>query len=251
MGCSDGYLGVGQQTSGLSIQDQNMARQEVLLSTTGEPVCLIKRRWTGITCKCLLPYNEYPEARCNYCMGSGFVVGWDQFFDPRRSDGRIMVRFDPTVDDLMATDSGLESTMQPNCWGLPVPSLKDRDIIIRFDEDNNEEFRYEILNVTRNKLLLNQTGAQHFVAQRIRKTDVLYQIKTFDNTSFFPSSIQTSISSSIGIPPHNHEVRISEQITSISQINQITGVAAGHSHVVQSGIVLSQDLGHDHIILLP
>lgn len=250
MFCVDGYNGVGQQLRGLPIQTVNMQRQEVLLSTTGEPVCLIQRRWTGITCDCMLPYNEYPEARCNKCYGTGFVVGWQQFFDPRRSDGRIMVRFDPVVDDLVATDSGLESTMQPNCWTLPVPTLKDRDFIVRFDEDGNEEFRYEILNVTRNKLLLDNTGVQKFLVQRIRKTDVIYMVPVFRDTSDFPTSITTSISSSLGIPPHSHTIQINEKIISVSQINEITGVAAGHSHTVQNGVILDEGLGHTHTIIL-
>lgn len=249
-GCADGYSGVGLQVRGLSIQDINMQRQEVLLSTTGEPVCLVQRRWTGITCDCMLPYNEYPEARCNRCFGTSFVVGWNQFFDPRRSDGRIMVRFDPVVDDLKATDSGLESDMQPNCWTLPVPTIKDRDFIIRFDEDGNEEFRYEILNVTRNKLLLNQTGVQKFLVQRVRKTDVMYQVKAFRDSSMFPATIYTSIASSIGIPPHMHSCVINETVLSTSQINQITSTAAGHSHTIQNGIVLDEGL-HSHIIILP
>jgi hypothetical protein len=248
-GCADGYLGVGMQIRGLPIQDANLQRQEVLLSTTGEPVCLFKRRWTGITCKCMLPYNEYPEARCNYCLGGGIVISYEQFFNPRRSDGRIMVRFSPVIDDLMAMDSGLESTMQPDCWTICVTSLKDRDFIIRFDENNDEEFRYEILNVTRNKLLLNQTGVQKFVAQRIRKTDVLYMAKSFSNTEYMPTSIQTSISGSVGIPPHSHSIQTSEQITSVSQINQLTGVAAGHNHVVQNGVII-EVLGHTHTIVI-
>lgn len=253
-GCADGYNGVGLQVRGLNIQDANMQREEVLLSTTGEPVCLMQREWTGITCKCMLPYNEYPDARCLNCLGCGIVVGYTQFFDPRRSDGRIMVRFDPTVDDLVATDSGLESTNQPNCWTLPVPSLKDRSFIVRFDENDNEEFRYEILNVTRNKLLLNQTGAQKFVAQRVRKTDILYQVPCFRNTAMFPSTLYTSISSSIGIPPHSHTIVVNEGVMSITQINQLTGVSAGHNHVIRNGLVLGAEpggIGHSHAIILP
>jgi intein/homing endonuclease len=184
------------------------------------------------------------------CFGGGIVVSYQQFFDPRRSDGRIMVRFDPVVDDLVATDSGLESTMQPNCWCLPVVSLRDRDVIVRFDEDGNEEFRYEILNVTRNKLLLNQTGVQKFTLQRIRKTDVLYMVPCFRDTSMFPSTIYTSVSSSLGIPPHSHAIQINEKIVSVSQINQLTSVAAGHNHAVQNGVVLNA-AGHSHTIILP
>ena len=176
MYCADGYSGVGRQLRGLPIQTLNMQRQEVLLSTTGEPVILVQRNWTGITCKCMLPNNEYPSARCPNCLGSGLIIAWAQYFNPRRSDGKIMVRFDPAVDDLAATDSGLESEMKPSCWTIPIPSIKDRSILIRFDEDGNEEFRYEVLNVTRNKLLLNQTGVQKFTLQRVRKTDIIYQI---------------------------------------------------------------------------
>lgn len=250
MFCADGYAGVGRQIRGLSVQDHNMQRQEVLLSTDGEPVCLIQRRWTGITCNCMLPYNEYPENRCVRCYGSGIVVGWNQFFSPRRSDGRIMVRFDPAVDDLKATDSGLESDLQPNCWTLPVPTIKDRDILVRFDQDGNEEFRYEVLNVTRNKFLLNNTGAQKFAVQRIRKTDPIYQIRIFADSSQFPSVLYTSVSGSLGIPAHSHKIVISEKITSISQINQLTSTDAGHNHTIIDGEVQTEGL-HSHTIILP
>jgi hypothetical protein len=247
--CADGYNGVGLQIRGISVQDANLQRQEVLLSTTGEPVCLVRRRWMGITCRCMLPYNEYPENRCRYCFGTGIVVGWNQYFNPRRSDGRIMVRFDPTVDDLVSTDSGLESTMSPTCWTLAVPTIKDRDFIVRFDECGNEEFRYEILNVTRQLLFLDQTAAQKFAAQRIRKTDPIYQIPITYDTSLFPSTIMTSISSSLGIPLHQHIIVISEKITSTSQINQLTGTIAGHNHAILEGN-LETVLGHSHTIML-
>ena len=248
-GCADSSTGVGMQLRGLNANDAAIQREEVLLSTTGEPVTLVQRRWTGITCKCMLPYNEYPEARCNICFGTGIVVGWFQYFNPRRSDGKIMVRLDPSVDDLVASDSGLESTMQPNVWTLPIPTIKDRDFIVRYDIDGNEEFRYEVLNVTRNKLFLDGTGAQKFVMQRIRKTDAIYQVPVVYDTSNFPGLITTSVASSVGIPPHTHTVVISEKVTSVSQINQLTSVSAGHNHVVLNGVVLSERL-HNHIITL-
>jgi hypothetical protein len=250
IGCADGYNGVGLQLRGLNAQQANIAIQSsIILATTGEPVCLVQRRWTGITCKCMLPYNEYPEARCNICFGTGIVVGWIQYFNPARSDGKIMVRLDPSVDDLIAMDSGLESTMQPNVWTIPVPTIKDRDFIVRFDDCGNEEFRYEVLNVTRNKLFLDGTGAQKFAMQRIRKTDPIYQVRITYDTSDFPSTIPTSVSSSIGIQPHFHTLVINENVTSISQINQLTSVAAGHNHVIENGVVLTERL-HTHTITL-
>ena len=251
MFCADGYNGVGQMLRGLSAQDQNLQRQEVLLSTTGEPCVLIRRQRTGITCNCMLPYNEYPQNRCKLCYGTGFVVGWIEFFYNRRSDGRIMVRFDPAVDDLLATDSGLESDMKPTCWVSGDISVKDRDMLVRFEPDEvNEEFRYEILNVTRNRLLLAQSGVQQFAVQRVRKTDPIYQIPLFLDSSMFPRTITTSIDGNVGIPPHSHTLVVSEKILSISQINQITSIDAGHSHTVRGGIVNSENL-HTHTIIFP
>lgn len=252
VGCVDGYSGVGMQLRGLNIQDVNQQRQEVLLSLTGEPVVLVRRRWTGVTCQCMLPYNEYPEARCQKCLGTGIIVGWTQFFDPRRSDGRIMVRVDPTVDDLVPTDSGLESQMSPTCWTGGWVSLKDRDFIVRFDQNGNEEFRYEILNVTRNKMLFGLTGVEKFAAQRIRKTDSIYQVPIFPDSSKMPRIIMTSFNASAGFPSHQHSIVISENITSINQINEITSVAQGHSHIVENGVILDlppgKTIGHTHTI---
>lgn len=251
MFCADGYSGVGRQLRGISIEDQNNQRQEVLLSVDGERCVLVSRQWKGITCDCFLPYNEYPENRCTKCYGTGFVVGWQQYFNPRESDGKILVRFDPSVDDLIATDSGLESQLLPNCWTLTVPTIKDRDFLIRFDIDGNEEFRYEILNVTRNKLLLGLEGAQKMAAQRIRKTDPIYQVRVFRDTSMFPSDLSTSIGSAPGaFAPHSHTIRISEKITSAAQVNEITSISQGHSHTVVNGVVQSEGLGHTHTIII-
>jgi hypothetical protein len=160
-----------------------------------------------------------------------------------------MVRFDPAVDDLLPTDSGLESDFKPTSWTLAVPTIKDRDILVRFDENDNEEFRYEVLNVTRNKLLLNQTGVQKFALQRIRKTDIIYQIKVFHNTSLYPQTYQTSISSSNGIPSHSHSFILNEN--PITMASQLTGKSAGHNHVIflnnKTGMMeVSIELGHTH-----
>lgn len=260
VGCADGYLGVGQMVTGPGFNDQNLQRQEVLLSLTGEPCCLIKRRWTGVTCSCFLPYNEYPEARCPTCAGTGFVIGYDQFFYDRRSDGRVMVRFDPSVDDLKPVDSGLESTFNPNSWLSGDVTVKSRDIIVRFDVTGvNEEFRYEIINVTRNKTLFSESGVEKFSLNRIRKTDPIYQIPIFRDTSLFPFSILTGIAGSRGFPNHQHSIRLSEKITDVSQINQITSTVLGHSHLIRNGVMDENEfgvdpphnwIGHKHTIII-
>ena len=249
--CADGYSGVGMQLRGLSVQDQNNARQEVLLSLTGEPCVLVQRSWTGITCDCFLSSNEMPNSRCLRCFGSGKVVGYTQYMNPRRSDRCIMVRFDPVVDTLKATDSGLESDMPATCWTLTVPTVHNRDFIQRYDMDGNPEFRYELVNVTRNRLLLGLEAAQKFSTVRIRKTDPIYQVRLTSDTHFFPSTISTSIASSAGILPHSHTIVINENITSASQINQLTSVNQGHNHMFSNGVMIDNGIGHVHVIILP
>ncbi len=245
-GCVDGY-----RVRGLSIQDQNNQRQEMLLSMTGEPVCLLRRKWTGITCSCYLPSSETADERCPRCLGTKFLVGWEQYFNPRSNDGRIMVRFSPAEDDLKSQEAGLESELITDCWTLTVPTVKDRDIIIRFDQDGNEEFRYEVLSVNRNKTLFGLQGAQKFKVQRIRKFDTAYQINAFRDTSTLPAKVFTGISSASGLPPHMHEIVTSNQ--PVANFSQISSTILGHSHPVvykDGQLVVLEVLGHTHNLIL-
>lgn len=251
-GCCDGYDGVGRMIRGLSFQQRNNQRQEMLLSLTGEPVCLIKRQWTGITCPCYLASSEYPDDRCTVCYGTRQVVGWNQFFDPRRADGRIMVRFSPTDDDLKMYEAGLESEFTSDVWTLTVPTLKDRDVIVRFNEDDSEEFRYEVLSVNRNRTLTRLEGAQKFRVQRVRKTDVIYQIPVFRNTQYYPTTLMTDATASVGLPSHAHTFQWSENGYGLAQ--QTSGVSFGHNHAITlstaDGItpIVQPILGHTHTL---
>lgn len=262
-GC-DGYGG-SFIIRGVSPVVQNQQRQEVLLNVDGEPVILVRRRWTGIICNCYIPNQEAPEARCNRCLGGGIVISYEQFFNPRRSDGKIMVRFDPTVETVEPTESGLESKLPANCWTLTVPTIHARDFLVRFDQAGNEEFRYEIMNVTRNKFILNNTGLQRFFVNRIRKTDIIYMVSVYKdvNTNTDGSTgvnifrtLNTSVEMSAGFPPHFHTIQVSDKILNQSQVNGITSTVLGHSHIVSSGIVNSGDevpgeksIGHNHTLI--
>jgi hypothetical protein len=248
-GCIDGYGNV-QILRGLSLQDQNTQRQDVLLSVTGRPAVLIKRVQTGITCSCYLASSEYPDDRCPLCYGTKFVFGYEQYFNPRRSDGRIMVRPGPTDENTKMYEAGLESEFPLGLWTLAVPTIKTRDVIVLFDQDDNEEFRYEVTTVTRNNTVIGQEGGQLFKVMRIRKFDPAYQIRIFRNTEMFPSKLNTSIGFTTGIPPHTHEIVINEKITSLSQINQTTAVSQGHNHPIVNGQIM-EVLGHTHNIILP
>ncbi|CAB4196485.1 hypothetical protein UFOVP1290_5 [uncultured Caudovirales phage] len=248
-GCIDKYGNVNI-LRGMSVQDQNLQRQEILLSVTGRDAILIKRVQTGITCACYSPSREYSDDRCPICFGSHFIVGYEQYFNPRSSDGRIKVRPGPTDENTKMYDSGLESEFPLNLWTLAVPTLKTRDVLVLFDQEDNEEFRYEIMAVTRNNTTIGQQGGQHFKVMRIRKFDPAYQIRIFRNTSMFPSKLNTGIGLVAGkIPPHTHEIVINEKITSITQINQVTSVSQGHNHQIVDGVIMPV-LSHDHKIIL-
>jgi hypothetical protein len=250
--CADGYDGVGRMVRGLSFQERNNQRQEYLLSMTGEPVCLIKRVWTGIPCNCYLPSSEFPDDRCPNCYGTKFRVGWEQYANPRRSDGRIMVRFSPTDDDLKPYEAGLESEHTSDVWTLTVPTVKDRDFIVRFDEEDNEEYRYEVLYVNRNRTLTRLEGAQKFRVQRVRKFDPIYTVPVLRNNQYIPRELTTSITNAFGIGPHLHTFQANEN--SPTMTGQLTGISSGHNHPISwSGgqWIVQPVLGHTHTIVIP
>jgi hypothetical protein len=249
MGCIDSH-GNYNVYRGFSLQDRNLQNQEIALSITGRNAVLIRRVQTGDTCSCVLQSSLYPEDRCPFCYGTKFVMGYDQYFNPRSSDGRIKVRVSPTAERLKMIEAGLDSELPYDMWTLAVPTIKMRDIIILFDQANNEEFRYEVADVTRNNTILGLEGMQKLKSFRIRKTDPAYQIKVMRDTSDFPSTLSTSLGYAVGIPPHAHTIQISEKVLSISQITQTTGIAQGHNHEVIDGVIMPA-LNHTHTIIMP
>lgn len=189
------------------------------------------------------------------CTGVGFVGGYQQTFNERRSDRRILVRFGTTEEDLKQDEDGMDSVLLPDCWTLVYPSLRDRDVLIRFNEDGTEEFRYEILSVSRNKLLNSLSGGQKFKAQRLRRTSPVYSWRAVYDVSTMPTELTTTIGylagpGGVGLP-HAHKITIDSNNTlSINQINQTTSVVLGHNHPIKNGIVQDSGLGHIHTIIL-
>lgn len=249
MGCIDAY-GNFNMVRGLSLQDQNTQREDMLLSVTGQPAVLIKRQQTGIICSCYLSTSEYPDDRCPFCYGTKFVFGYEQYFNPRESDGRIEVRLGPTAENLKMYEAGLESEFPVDMWTLTVPTIKTRDVLVIFDQDDNESFRYEVGDVIRNQTILGQTGGQHLKTFRVRKTDPIYQIRIFRDTSDFPQTLNTTLGFTPGIPPHTHTIQVNEKVLAVSQLNQTTGISQGHNHPIVNGVVQTV-LGHTHGIILP
>ena len=252
--CVDGYSGVGRSLRGFSLQEKNNQNQEQLLEIDGETTILLIRDRVGVRCQCFTLNRESALSRCEYCFGTGFVVGYQQFFNPRRSDGRILVRYSPVDEDIKLNDSGYESEFNTDGWTLTYPTIKDRDILIRYDIDGNEEFRYEVLSVTRNKLLNGQQGAQKFKLQRVRKTDPVYQIDVFKDSSMYPRKVLLESGGNAAVPAHTHEIVLSEKVTNINQVNQITSMTLGHTHIIKNGLIVGigsgSSLQHTHIVKL-
>ena len=248
-GCADSSENEGP-LRGLGIQDHMNMREEYLLELTGEPVVLFRRMWKGKQSQHYDSSRENTAYRGLDNYGTSLVNGYDQFFNPRRSDGKILVRFGPTKEDLKREDSGIENTFIPNCWTLVVPFVQDGDFIIRFNQDGTEEWRYEIIDVERNRTLLQESGQQKFTAVRVRKTDPIYQVRSIRDTSPSPSELLVSIGSVPGpggIVPHMHRIVISPG----QPLSQMTSIEQGHNHTVFSDGTIDTVLGHSHSIILP
>ena len=244
------YFGGLQYRDGYMIQETNvrnhmLQREELLLETTGEPMVLLRRVWTGIRCHCFRHRREHPEARCPTCFGVGFQGGYTQFLNTRRSDRRILVRVDNTTEDLNIGDKeGFDPLYEPNAWTLPFPGLRDRDMLVRFNEDNTEEFRYEILNVQRNRTFFGGSGAQKFQMKRLTKTDIIYQFRAQRDVSKYPTTRATTSGGARGIAIHSHTIVLKPGVA-LASYNGVTSRNGGHSHVIVNGVIQTI-LGHTH-----
>lgn len=168
---------------GINWYERHVQRLDVLLRTTGEPITLWRRKWTGEACpKCSRDTRtNRGYYRCPLCFGTNFVGGYVRYINTREPNGNIFCRFGPTQEDLILQDGGLTQGFNPAGWTLPSPILRDWDLLIRHDPYSGEEtWRYEITNVTRNKGFFNISTVQNFTVARVDKTDPIYSIKEVD-----------------------------------------------------------------------
>lgn len=173
---------------GINVFEANFQREEFLLGLTGEPYILLSRKTTDKVCPRLSHRHEHPHTRCSLCYGTGFLGGYDRYINSREirpgednPNGFIQLRVQPYADKApLKQDLGIDvSEVILEGWTLPIPTLKVRDILIKYVSDTEfgflqEEFRYEIINVQRNKLLFGKEGAQKVTLKRIPKTDIVY-----------------------------------------------------------------------------
>lgn len=159
---------------GFNLFDRMVAREEVLLDQTGEPCVLFKRKWSGQACSCTNNKARHPRIKtCGACYGTGFVGGFDQFINRKRFDTRLQLSFGDTVEDLkLDANKGLNIQYEPSCWTLPYPTIRDRDVVLRFDYTNDTEYFYEVLDVTREKSIYLHYTRQRVRLKRLEKTDI-------------------------------------------------------------------------------
>lgn len=182
------------------------------------------------------------------CFSTGFTSGFQQMFNPRRSDRRILVRVDVSTDDLNIVDKGgFEPAYEPTAWTLPFPSIKDRDVLVRFTPDGMEEFRYEVLSVDRNRTLFANVGAQKMKLKRLPKTDIVYQYPVVRYPAPYPVVLTTSTASAAGIPAHSHTI-VAPTGADLTLYNGGTQVSGNHNHIIYKGVI-QNILGHTHTII--
>jgi|TARA_R110001583_G_scaffold16234_18_gene66340 hypothetical protein len=164
---------------GMNLFDRMLNREEILLDQTGEPVILLRRIWNGQTCECVTTRRPHPKVKsCSKCYGTGFIGGYNQYINKRRVDRRLMVTFGDTAEDLkLGAHQHLEQSYEPQCWTIPTPAIRDRDIVIRFDFTDDIEYMYEVLDCTKDKLFYRHYTRQRLKLKRMDKTDILYTFK--------------------------------------------------------------------------
>ena len=150
------------------------SRETMLLNATGRAVTLLRRQFTGPRCPCYQINRGRSRTQCHMCYGAGYVPGYIPYVNTADALGRIMVRFQPYVEDLPLKEQGLFQEAPINMWTLAYPIIKKRDVIIVYNHDGSEEWRYEVQTVTRNDLFGNASGAQQLTTQKIDQSQIIY-----------------------------------------------------------------------------
>jgi hypothetical protein len=167
-------------------------REEQLINTTGKPVTLLRRQFTGPRCPCYSSNRGRSRARCDICYGTSYVPGYIPYVNQKDSLGRIKVRFEPYAEQLDRKEQGAFQEVTINAWTLSAPIVRQRDVLIVYDTNGEEEFRYEIRNVTRNDIFGGEQGAQKFTVRRLDPTEPVYLFDPFKVPDLTDISIDLS-----------------------------------------------------------
>lgn len=154
-------------------------REEQLLMTTGKPVILLRKQYNGPICVCKSTNRGRSRTKCVMCFGTNFVPGFIPYVNQKDVLGRIHVRFSPFREDTPHKEIGTFQEVTLECWTLSHPIVRKRDVLIVYNKDGTEEFRYEIKTVERNFLFGDTQGSQKFTIKRIDPTQTIYKYDPF------------------------------------------------------------------------
>ena len=127
------------------------------------------------------------------CYGVGFVPGYIPYVNDSEPLGRIFIRVDPYVEQVDLKEQGWFQEVTLNAWTTSAPTVRQRDIIIVYNaDDGSEEFRYELLNVTRNDIFQGAQGSQKFSMKRIDPALNIYKYNPFQLPDLADISIDLS-----------------------------------------------------------
>lgn len=192
-GREDGFSG------GIRLTDVNLRREEMLLAQTGEPFMLLRAKSTGRQCPRFSIRGEHSAERCSICYGTKIVGGFDRYIYQRtyrpnitNPNGLIAMRVTPYRNDIpLLQYRGISQIDELSIWAPAIPTIKKRDIIIRYlpidpGDVPQEEFRYEVLNVERNRVFFGDDGKQTLT---VRKLDKTHEVMTFPTSLVAPAAI--------------------------------------------------------------
>jgi hypothetical protein len=176
---------------GIRLTDANLRREEMLLAQTGEPFMLLRAKSTGQQCPRYSIRGEHSAERCALCYGTKILGGYDRYLYQRlyrpnitNPNGLISMRVTPYRNDIpLIQYRGISQVDELSIWAPSIPTIKKRDIIIRYlpidpGEVPQEEFRYEVLNVERNRILFGDDGKQTLTVRKLDKTHEIYSYET-------------------------------------------------------------------------
>ena len=120
--------------------------------------------------------RSHPKLKgCKECFGTGYVGGYTKYNNRRREDARVMVSFAEAAEDLkLGSYEHLQQEYEPSAWTIPIPAVRDRDLLVRFDFTGDIEFIYEVLDTSKEKIIFKHYTRQRLRLKRMDKTDICY-----------------------------------------------------------------------------
>lgn len=119
---------------------EQLRRTYLVLERMGEKAILLRKKKSGMRCRCWREQSRKPLPGCMECYGTGWADGYDVFYP-------FLLDFQPAGERIQLTNIGLVVDTQPRAWAAIVPRIVDGDMIVRFWDESAD--RYEINNPTR------------------------------------------------------------------------------------------------------